>query len=76
MNLKYLIVSSIDDIPVPVIFSELLQHRDCVPEDTVAISGGYVKLQHGKAVCYSQSISLNLKPGADDAAIIESYLHP
>lgn len=73
MKLKYLIVS-INDIPVPVIFSELLQHKDCVPNGTEPLSGGYLTIQNGKAVCYSESISLHLRSGAGDSNLVTSYL--
>lgn len=80
MQLKYLIFETNDGIPVPILFSELLQHNAVGIADAKPISGGYVRLLARDdggvfAACHGESISLRLTPAKGDSQLIESYLN-
>lgn len=67
--MKYIIVKTFD-IPVAIVFDELLSHGDVLKNST-AISAGYCN-QSGAV--WGKSVSLNLKPGPNDSEIInESF---
>jgi len=81
MQLKYIIVETRDSVPVPILFSELIQHK-WVKVDTcsVAVSAGFVRLLARDdggvfAACHGESVSLRLKPAKGDSQLIESYLN-
>jgi hypothetical protein len=80
MQLKYLIVETKDGIPVPILFSELLQHNAVCVLSATPVSGGYVRLLARDdggvfAACHGESISLGLRPAKGDSQLIESYLN-
>ena len=89
MTKKYIIVPSMG-IPVAILFCELLGHDDVArafPQGRV-LSAGFVSIvmeeeggtesRKGHIVahahCYGESTTLHLKPGLDDAEIIEKQL--
>jgi len=80
MQLKYLIFETKDGLPVPVIFSELLQHNTVSVANAKPVSGGFVSLIGADndgvfAAPHGESISLQLKPAIGDSQLIESYLN-
>ena len=87
MKLKYVIVKKDgQDIEVPIIFAELLDHRSVVPYDTVVVSAGFVEIFAGtdggyrqtpiiKVFCYGESKSLCVGSRMNiDEAVIDEYL--
>lgn len=70
--MKYILFEDFSGAPVPIIFPNRIDHaemREQMPY-TKALSAGYVS--HGPSgwYCHGQSKALELKAGADDAAII------
>lgn len=80
MQLKYLIIEN-GGLPVPILFSELIQHNWVkVDKCSAATSGGFVRLLARDdggvfAVTHGESVSLRLKPAKGDSELIESYLN-
>jgi hypothetical protein len=81
MQLKYLIFETKDGLPVPVIFPEIILHKQVqVCECGPAISGGYVRLlgaDNGQVIAapHGESTSLRLRPKAGDSKLIEMVVN-
>ena len=55
-----------------VVFTETMKHTDMAskfPSDEVT-SAGFVEYANGKAECYGESTSLNMKPAENDSSLL------
>lgn len=82
--MKYLILETPDGLEVPIVFGDVCQHIDMIPNGMKPISGGqcdlYTRTENNSTIvdvdCYGQSTSLGLKPRATkDAQVIRRELN-
>lgn len=71
MKFKY-IIFDVDTIPVPVLFSNIVQHEAVTVAGGKPVAAGFVDLSGVPPVCSGKSVSLGLgSRGASDADIIQ-----
>lgn len=80
---KYIIVE-VEELPYPVVFSELIKHSDMSKITIRAVFNGEGKVigagfvyvdERGRYVCYGESTSLDVKSrGVEDSDILNKFL--
>lgn len=74
---KYVIIKK-GSFSLPFVFSELINHADVARAlDTGGgvVGAGFCHIdKNGQYVCYGESISLRIKSGPGDAAILNEFL--
>lgn len=77
MAIKYVIVETLAGCEVPILFSDLQEHKDF----NGVVSAGFVSVGIGSDYCltanaYGKSISLNLAARPQDSEILTKFLSP
>jgi hypothetical protein len=72
MKIKYLIVKK-EGVEVPVLFSEVLLHREVAGQGQVLAAGFCERTAEGKWRVAGRSLSLNLGTRPEDAEILNTH---